>query len=152
MHESIELQMSLLLAVALAGHLISSLVRQPAVVGQILAGLIVGPSVFGWITYTTFVANIAHLGAIVLLFVVGLEFRARELAAVRPFLIAVAGVVVPWLAGLSAGPLVRLRDQQRYADRCRPECHQHCDYCRYTARTGPATVARSQADYRRSGD
>src|SRR5210317_1955849 len=99
MHESIELQMSLLLAVALAGHLLSTLVRQPAVVGQILAGLVVGPSVFGWITYTSFVANIAHLGAIVLLFVVGLEFRARELAAVRPFLIAVAGVVVPWLAG-----------------------------------------------------
>ena len=99
MHESIELQMSLLLAVALAGHLLSSLLRQPAVVGQILAGLLVGPSVFGWITYTSFVANIAHLGAIVLLFVVGLEFRARELAAVRPFLIAVAGVVVPWLTG-----------------------------------------------------
>jgi len=99
MHESIELQMSLLLAVALAGHLLSSLLRQPAVVGQILAGLVVGPSVFGWITYTSFVAKIAHLGAIVLLFVVGLEFRARELAAVRPFLIAVAGVVVPWLAG-----------------------------------------------------
>ena len=99
MHESIELQMSLLLAVALAGHLLSGLVRQPAVVGQILAGLIVGPSVLGWITYTTFVANIAHLGAIVLLFVVGLEFRARELAAVRPFVIAVGGIVLPWLAG-----------------------------------------------------
>jgi Kef-type K+ transport system membrane component KefB len=99
MHESIELQMSLLLAVALAGHLLSGLVRQPAVVGQILAGLIVGPSVLGWITYTTFVANIAHLGAIVLLFVVGLEFRARDLAAVRPFVIAIAGIVVPWLAG-----------------------------------------------------
>jgi len=99
MHESIELQMSLLLAVALAGHLLSGLVRQPAVVGQILAGLIVGPSVLGLITYTTFVANIAHLGAIVLLFVVGLEFRARELAAVRPFVIAVAGIVLPWFAG-----------------------------------------------------
>ena len=99
MHESIELQMSLLLAVALAGHLLSGLVRQPAVVGQILAGLIVGPSVLGWITYTTFVANIAHLGAIVLLFVVGLEFRARELASVRPFVIAVGGIVLPWLAG-----------------------------------------------------
>lgn len=59
MHESIELQMSLLLAVALAGHLLSSLLRQPAVVGQILAGLVVGPSVFGWITYTSFVANTA---------------------------------------------------------------------------------------------
>ena len=44
-------------------------------------------------------ANIAHLGAIVLLFVVGLVFRARELAAVRPFLIAVAGIILPWLAG-----------------------------------------------------
>jgi len=99
MHESIELQMSLLLAVALAGHLLSALVRQPAVVGQILAGLLVGPSFLGWITYTTFVANIAHLGAIVLLFVVGLEFRARDLAAVRPFVIAVAGVIVPWFAG-----------------------------------------------------
>jgi len=99
MHESIELQMSLLLAVALAGHLLSGLVRQPAVVGQILAGLIVGPSLLGWITYTTFVANIAHLGAIVLLFVVGLEFRARELAAVRPFVIAVGGIVLPWLTG-----------------------------------------------------
>lgn len=99
MHESIEFQMSLLLAVSLGGHLLSGLVRQPAVVGQILAGLIVGPSLLGWITYTTFVANIAHLGAIVLLFVVGLEFRARELAAVRPFLIAVAGIILPWLAG-----------------------------------------------------
>ena len=99
MHESIEFQMSLLLAVALGGHLLSGLVRQPAVVGQILAGLLVGPSILGWITYTTFVANIAHLGAIVLLFVVGLEFRARELAALRPFVIALAGVVLPWLAG-----------------------------------------------------
>ncbi|MBT8123183.1 MAG: cation:proton antiporter [Gammaproteobacteria bacterium] len=99
MHESIEFQMSLLLAVALAGHLLSSLVRQPAVVGQIIAGLLVGPSLLGWITYTHFVANIAHLGAIVLLFVVGLEFRARELAAIRPFIIAVAGVLVPWIAG-----------------------------------------------------
>ena len=99
MHESIELQMSLLLAVALAGHLLSALVKQPAVVGQILAGLIIGPSLFGLITYTTFVANIAHLGAIVILFVVGLEFRARDLASAKPFLIAIAGVIIPWFAG-----------------------------------------------------
>ena len=46
MHNSIELQMSLLLAVALAGHLLSALVKQPAVVGQILTGLIIGPSLF----------------------------------------------------------------------------------------------------------
>ena len=99
MHESIEFQMSLLLAVALAGHLFASLVRQPAVVGQIIAGLVIGPSLLGWVTYTTFVANVAHLGAIVLLFVVGLEFRIKELFAARAFLMALAGVIVPWLTG-----------------------------------------------------
>lgn len=83
MHEFVELQMSLLLAVA-------------------LAGLIVGPRVFGRIAYTTFVANSAHPGAIVLLFVVSLKFRARELAAVRPFITTVAGIIVPWFAGYLA--------------------------------------------------
>ncbi len=102
MSESIEFQMSLLLAVGLAGHLLSGLVRQPAVVGQIIIGLLVGPSLLGWITYTTFVSNIAHLGAIILLFVVGLEFRIRDLASVRPFIIALAGIILPWIAGYLA--------------------------------------------------
>jgi uncharacterized membrane protein AbrB (regulator of aidB expression) len=46
MHDSIDFQMRLLLAIALAGHLVSGLVRQPAVVGQFLAGLIVRRSMF----------------------------------------------------------------------------------------------------------
>jgi len=76
--------MSLLLAVALALHPLSELLRQPAVVEQTQAGMIVGPSALGRITYTRFVANIAHLDAIVLLFVVGLDFRTRELAPYSP--------------------------------------------------------------------
>ena len=99
MHESIEFQMSFLLGFALLGHLLSNLIRLPAVVGQILVGLLIGPSLLGVITYSEFVANVGHLGAIVLLFVVGLEFRARDLAGVRPFVIAIAGVVVPWICG-----------------------------------------------------
>ena len=99
MHGSIEFQMTALLGVALLGHLLSNLVKLPAVVGQIIAGLMIGPSLLGIITYGDFVANVAHLGAIVLLFVVGLEFRARDLAGFRPFAIAIAGIVLPWGGG-----------------------------------------------------
>lgn len=63
----IELQMSLLLFVTLAGYLLAAWIHQSAVVGAILVGILLGPSGFSWITYTTFVANLAHLGAVVLL-------------------------------------------------------------------------------------
>ena len=64
---SIEFQMSLLLFVALAGYILASRINQSAVIGEILVGIIIGPSLLGLITYTDFVASIAHLGAIILL-------------------------------------------------------------------------------------
>jgi Kef-type K+ transport system membrane component KefB len=75
---SIEFQMSLLLFVALAGYILASKINQSAVIGEILVGLVIGPSLLGLITYTDFVKSIAHLGAVVLLFVVGLEFRQSK--------------------------------------------------------------------------
>jgi len=95
----IEFQMSLLLFIALAGYLLASRVNQSAVIGEILVGLVVGPSVLGLITYTSFVSSIAHLGAVVLLFVVGLEFRIKDIAKPKYFVIALLGVLVPWAAG-----------------------------------------------------
>lgn len=96
---SIEFQMSLLLFAALAGYLLASRVGQPAVVGEILIGLLIGPSLLGFITYSGFVSNVAHLGAIILLFVVGLEFKLKEIVNLRYGIIALFGVVVPWLGG-----------------------------------------------------
>jgi Kef-type K+ transport system membrane component KefB len=95
----IEFQMSFLLFIALAGYLVASRVNQSAVIGEIIVGLIVGPSVLGIITYTDFVSSIAHLGAVVLLFVVGLEFRLEDIAKPRYVVIASSGVVVPWIMG-----------------------------------------------------
>jgi Kef-type K+ transport system membrane component KefB len=95
----IEFQMSLLLFVSLAGYLLASRIGQPAVVGIILVGLVVGPSVLNWITYTDFVRSIAHLGAAVLLFVVGLEFNLKDLLNPKYFVIGAAGVVIPFVGG-----------------------------------------------------
>ncbi len=99
MTSRIEFQMSLLLFVSLAGYIIASRINQSAVIGEILIGLIIGPSLLGLITYTDFVASIAHLGAVILLFVVGLEFRIKDIFKLKYAPIALAGVIVPWLGG-----------------------------------------------------
>jgi len=96
---STEFQMSLLMFVALAGYLISYRINQSAVVGIILAGILVGPSLLGLVTYTDFVSTLAHLGAVVLLFTIGLEFTIRDIAKLRYFVIALFGVIVPALGG-----------------------------------------------------
>ena len=94
-----EFQMSLLLFVALGGYLIASRINQSAVIGLILVGLLVGPSMLGWITYTDFVRGLAHLGAVILLFVIGLEFNVKEILSLRNGVIAAVGVIVPWIGG-----------------------------------------------------
>ncbi len=103
--DSIELQISLLLFVALAGYLLSSKINQPAVVGQILLGILIGPSLLGWVTYTSLVSNLAHIGAIVLLFVVGLEFRLKDIMRWQYLLIGLFGVVVPLAGGYALATL-----------------------------------------------
>jgi Kef-type K+ transport system membrane component KefB len=94
-----EFQMSLLLFVALGGYLIASRINQSAVIGLILVGLLVGPSVLGLITYTDFVRSLAHLGAVILLFVIGFEFNMEDIIHPRNFAIASIGVIVPWIGG-----------------------------------------------------
>lgn len=91
-------QMSLLMFVALAGYLVAYRINQSAVVGIILCGIIIGPSLLKWITYTD-VKTLAYLGAVVLLFTIGLEFNIRDIWKVRYVIIALVGVIVPAFSG-----------------------------------------------------
>ena len=94
-----EFQMSLLLFVALGGYLIASRINQSAVIGLILVGLLVGPSALGLVTYTDFVRGLAHLGAVILLFVIRPEFNVKEILSLRNGVIAGVGVIIPWIGG-----------------------------------------------------
>lgn len=96
---SIEFQMSLLLFLALAGYLLASRINQSAVIGAILVGILVGPSMLSLITYTDFVRSLAHLGAIILLFVIGFEFNIKDILKIRYGVIGLIGVVIPWIGG-----------------------------------------------------
>jgi Kef-type K+ transport system membrane component KefB len=91
--------MSLLMFVALGGYLIAYRINQSAVVGIILAGILVGPSALGLVDYTDFVQTLAHLGAVVLLFTIGLEFNISDILKIRYFIIAFIGILVPALGG-----------------------------------------------------
>ncbi len=102
---SVEFQMSLLLFVALGGYLIASKINQSAIIGVIFAGLLIGPSVLGLITYTDFVRSIAQLGAVILLFVIGLEFKMLDIFKWKYALIAFIGVVIPWIGGYGVAKL-----------------------------------------------
>jgi Kef-type K+ transport system membrane component KefB len=96
---SIEFQMSLLLFVALAGYLLATKLNQSSIIGLIIAGLVIGPSILGIITYTDFVKSLASLGAIILLFVVGLEFNILDIFRWKYGFIALIGVIIPWIGG-----------------------------------------------------
>lgn len=94
-----EFQVSLLLFAALGGYLLASRINQSAVVGIILVGLLIGPSVLGLVSYNEFVRGLAHLGAVVLLFVIGFEFKLKDIVRPAYAFIALIGVIIPWLGG-----------------------------------------------------
>ena len=74
---------------------------QPGIVGEILAGVLVGPSVFGWLCPSDFLSAMGDLGAMFLLFRVGLEVKASELMKVggTATVVASSGVVMPFVMG-----------------------------------------------------
>ena len=75
--------------------------KAPQVVGQIIAGLLIGPCLLGWINQSDFIAKLAEIGVIILMFEVGLESDIKELMKTGPIalLIACAGVFVPLVLG-----------------------------------------------------
>lgn len=75
--------------------------HQPGIVGEILAGILIGPSVLGWARPNEFLGALSELGAMFLLFRVGLEVKSSELMKVggTATLVALSGVIVPFAMG-----------------------------------------------------
>ena len=102
---TIELQISLVLLFALAGYLLSSRINQSAVVGVIIVGIIIGPSLLSIVEYSDAIKMLAHLGAIMLLFAIGLEFKIKDIYQIKYIFIALIGIILPWIAGYFLGDL-----------------------------------------------
>lgn len=75
--------------------------HQPAVIGEILAGIIIGPYLLNLIEPAQIYDVLAEIGAIILLFTVGLQTGIDEILKVgkRALLVATLGVIFPFVFG-----------------------------------------------------
>lgn len=77
--ESYIMEFAFFIVFALLGTIISMRLKQPYVVGLLVFGLIAGPSVLGAVSHKELIATFTELGAILLLFTVGIEFSISRL-------------------------------------------------------------------------
>jgi len=88
-----------------AGKLLAEIferLRQPGVLGELLAGVLLGPSLLNLVHTNDLTLGIAEIGAVFLLFTVGLETKPRDLLEVgwTATVVAVSGVILPFVLGL----------------------------------------------------
>ncbi len=79
--------------------------KQPGVIGEVVAGVLVGPALLGWVPATELMDFIAELGAIFLLFLVGIETRLGDILGVgkEAVFVGTLGVLVPFGSGWAIG-------------------------------------------------
>lgn len=75
--------------------------KAPSVVGEIIGGLLLGPCVFGIVQQSDYLALIAEIGVVMIMFEAGLGTNIRELLKTGPkaLLVALVGVFVPLVGG-----------------------------------------------------
>jgi len=102
---------AILAAAKLGGEVCERVLKTPAVIGEILLGMVLGKSILGVVDPTLPpLEAIASIGAVLLLFEVGLESDLGEMArvGVTALLVTLVGVVVPFALGWGTGVLLGL--------------------------------------------
>jgi Kef-type K+ transport system membrane component KefB len=83
------------------GAELAARLAMPSVVGEIAAGVVVGPGVLGWVSVNEPLQVLAEIGAVLLLFSVGLETRIGDLKKVGrvAFQVGTLGLIFPFVLG-----------------------------------------------------
>ncbi len=99
--QQILIQLAIIIVFAKFFGLIARKLKAPQVVGEIIAGLILGPSFLKLMSESDFLAGMAEIGVIMLMFSAGLETDIKQLkrTGFKATVIACAGVFVPLVGG-----------------------------------------------------
>ncbi|MGH9787949.1 MAG: cation:proton antiporter, partial [Candidatus Acidiferrales bacterium] len=94
-------QIFVMFTVAKLFGVVGERLKIPAVISEITAGILIGPYVLGLVHPEDWTLALAELGAIILLFDVGLDQKLSDLVKVgrTALLVAVLGVVIPFFLG-----------------------------------------------------
>lgn len=105
------IELGLILFFSILGGVLAVRFRQPSVLGLLLVGAIVGPNTLGFIRDATLINTAIEIGAILLLFTVGIEFslqhllnlglRAITIAAIKLGTVFLISYYTSYLLGLS---------------------------------------------------
>src|SRR3989338_2001291 len=74
--------LAILFFFAVIGGIIANRFKQPAVIGLLIVGALIGPHAFNLVKDTEMMGSIVEFGAILLLFVIGLEFSLPKFVKV----------------------------------------------------------------------
>ena len=98
------LQFSFFIVFALFGTVLSIRLRQPYVVGLLVFGMLAGPHVFGVVSDTSLISTFSELGAILMLFTVGIEFSVSRIikSGMRAVLVTMFKMGLLFLLGYEA--------------------------------------------------
>jgi Na+:H+ antiporter len=109
-HPPVLFQLFAVLAAAKIGDELFKRLGQPALAGEIIGGMVVGPAVLGFYEVRVETELFAQIGAVLLLFEVGVHTRVGDIVRVGPTALsaAVLGVVIPFAAGFMVGGLFGL--------------------------------------------
>ena len=104
-------QMAFLLVTALISNFLFKKLGLPKILGLIVLGILIGPSALGAVALeagdpTSLLSLLAGFGAIVVLFMIGLEFEIREIYTKKNVLVAIGGIALPWLGGFFIADLM----------------------------------------------
>jgi Kef-type K+ transport system membrane component KefB len=100
--DSLLVDLTVLFIGAKLGGALFARLGQPEVIGELLAGVVLGPHVIGAVGELEEAHHVfQELGAVILLFVVGLDTPLSDLKAVggRSLAVGISGVVVPFVLG-----------------------------------------------------
>lgn len=106
------LEIAVLLAAAIIGGLVVKRLGYPSALGELAVGIAIGPFALGFVRQSEMLVLFAELGAIILLFYIGLQVETQHLRRVlKPsILVGTLGAIVPLALGYYSGLLVGLQE------------------------------------------